>query len=129
MNEIQAAAERLRKVREAVDYDDVYGPLATAYGIVSDCEILADAYLAEHPADDGEAIDEAWLRSVCLVQDQGFYFFRTELGPIVRNKWIKIAPNGVCYVEYDLVEIQLHDVKTRGELRALIKALKIKAKG
>ena len=129
MSEIQAAAERLRKVREDGEYDDVYEPRATAYGIVSDCEILADAYLAEHPADDVEAIDEAWLRSVSFMQEQGFYFFRTAAEGLGRVKWLKVAPNGIAYVQCDVFAMQLNDVKTRGELRALLRALKIEMKG
>ena len=31
--------------------------------------VLADAYLAEHPADDEEPVDEAWLRSIGFVRD------------------------------------------------------------
>ena len=89
---------------------------------------VSRAFLAEHPADDGEAIDEAWLRSVSFMQESGFYFFRTAQDGLGRVKWLKIAPNGITYVQCDVFEMQLHDVKTRGELRALLRALKIDTK-
>ena len=60
MRDVAQAAERLRKPGlRAVAFH-------TGQGCV-DIGTLADAYLAEHPADDAEPISEEWLRSVWFV--------------------------------------------------------------
>ena len=92
MSEIQTAAERWRKHREAKErlaspYRD--GTKINFSLMDYDELTLAEAYLAEHPADDGEAIDEAWLRSVSFMQESGFYFFRTAQDGLGRVKWLK----------------------------------------
>ena len=53
-NELRAAAERRRLCAET----------ATVYpGMESDADVLADAYLAERPADDGEPVTVEQLRA------------------------------------------------------------------
>lgn len=64
MNELQSAVERLRKLMDGVEWIAVYAglPVGQAH---ADLVAAKDSYLAEHPADDGVALDEDWLRSVC----------------------------------------------------------------
>jgi hypothetical protein len=71
-NELQAATERLRRVHQGESVEAVYGDSYTTetqehhydhpYHI--DLRLCLGQFLAEHPADDGEAITEEWLRSV-----------------------------------------------------------------
>ena len=64
--QIRAAAERVRAMRKASNEHDG-GYADTDEGrIQSRCDhvTLAEAYLAEHPADDAEPIETDWLLSV-----------------------------------------------------------------
>lgn len=63
MSDELRAADRLRKFNSG-DMS-VY---ETDYGLHADRAVLADAYLVEHPADDGEPVTEEWLRSVGFTQ-------------------------------------------------------------
>lgn len=56
---VREAAERLNRYLEdrvvtAADYEDCEG----------DIQCVATAYLAEHPADEGKPITDAWLREI-----------------------------------------------------------------
>lgn len=73
MDDVMAAADRLRQVRQAesevrdlfLATHAVYGPShQREHSPADDERAIIDTYLAEHPADDGEAVDEAWLRSI-----------------------------------------------------------------
>ncbi len=57
----QRAAERFRAKR--YKYDDADSG-SDSLDRMFDAEALAEAYLAEHPADDGEAVTAEWLESV-----------------------------------------------------------------
>lgn len=64
MSDVNAAAERVRRVCESGDIAGVYRQFDEPHlQHMVDYGVLAKAYLALHPADDGDAIDEAWLRS------------------------------------------------------------------
>ena len=59
-DDVRAAAERItRSVHEAV----YTGPLSLQ-GKLADALIVADAVLAEHPADDGDPVTGEWLEVV-----------------------------------------------------------------
>ncbi len=66
MSDVRAAAERLRRCYAGEETMlDVYG--RTPHSLLKmhdDTEMVANAYLAEHPADDGEPITEEWLRGL-----------------------------------------------------------------
>ena len=83
---------------------------------------VSKAYLAEHPADDGDAIERDFLESIrqngC---DAGT--FESSYGVIV-----DMCGNENPRVAY-IGHSKLSEVSTRGELRALLKALKIDTKG
>lgn len=84
---------------------------------------VADAYLAEHPADSEQSVTEEWLRSVGFVA--GRMPKDLALPPIVRG--ISLAGD-----EYWLVRTYPipsdHEPKTRGHVRRLCSALGIPLK-
>lgn len=59
----EAAETILRAIRKSGDSPCYERDLEQTLGLMEPYE-LAVAYLAEHPAEDDEAIDEGWLRSV-----------------------------------------------------------------
>lgn len=59
----QAAIERLRNRAAGGTPYSRYGYLCDVV-LGEDLQAVADAYLAEHAADDGEPVTEEWLRSV-----------------------------------------------------------------
>lgn len=104
--ELKAAAERVRRISNGEFFDAVYGRNLSDLGQrefwMRDRELLADAYLAEHPADDDEPVDLDWLEeqlhdSDFTVSQIGWKFFVQFEGRI--------------------------EIKTRGQLRALLKGL------
>ncbi len=63
--ELAGAVERLRtKSHRYARSGDRFNIQYVRSDEYEDLQAVADAYLAEHPADDGEAITEDWLRSV-----------------------------------------------------------------
>lgn len=65
MSDVNAAAERaLQRIYNSdaagIDHSEIYG-----YSIDKDLVELGRAYLALHPADDGDAIDEAAVVALC----------------------------------------------------------------
>ena len=122
---VREAAERLNRYIEdrtvtAADYEDCEG----------DIQYVANAYLAEHPADEDEPIDEDWLRSIGFHVNTGDDYYL----------WIN-SPNQDFDIQYwdDWEEFRFatsksdYDVpvsiKTRGQLRDLLKALGLETKG
>ena len=84
---------------------------------VEAAEFLAHAYLAEHQADDGEAITEEWFLS--LTDGTRLY--------INHAFWLMFF--GHVYLESDEDSSRLEHVTTRGDLRRLATALGIELKG
>ncbi len=113
VNELRAAAERLTDpedgIGEGTANDYVCGGFAA-----DDAFALATAYLAEHPADDGEPITAEWLRSV------GFVAHKPDGLPAYA-----VLP--CVYIRLDGGELELDgiplDFSTRGQLRRLCAAL------
>jgi hypothetical protein len=83
---------------------------------------LRRAYLAEHPADDGEPVTEGWLASVGFRQTP-LKRYTLKLGPVLAspprgNLWwwaVSIDPDGPCK--------HIPTPQTRGDVRRLLKAL------
>ena len=76
-DDVRQAAERLRLCLTVGGPDDPLAGVSAAYSesdgdfknvacLTKDELTIVKAYLAEHPADDGEAVSEDWLRSVGL---------------------------------------------------------------
>jgi hypothetical protein len=134
-NEIQQAAERVRRfkrgggIESASDiwpnFDD------TDLGRRIDYATLATAYLAEHPADSDEPIDEAWLASVQEGLCPRQFGMRTAVQ--VRQhegKWMACIAQSDYASETPLEEMDADEVsqvaievKTRGDVRRLAAVL------
>lgn len=66
--QIAEAAERRR--RDIADRDDMLPEYFRDSRLrLLDLAVLADAYLAEHPPDDDQPVDEEWLREMHLMYD------------------------------------------------------------
>ena len=116
-DDVRAAAERIvRSVHETV----YTGPLALQ-GKLADALVLADAVLTEHPADDGEPVDEAWLRAA------GFTVKDVENDAVLHAGLLSVCvyePDDPVFwrVDYERLPEELWP-KTRGHVRRLCAAL------
>lgn len=128
-DDVRAAAERFREYERRVDAGE--SPKAVDY-LVHDDDLadLARAYLAEHPADDGEPVSEAWLESVGLVSDgppNPTYTAESKGsrgGPVCTlnvELWMGCDGFSVGTVYRELIPT----ADTRGEFRALCRVLRI----
>lgn len=115
-DELRERAETLVALHQTVSID--------ATSSFEACGIkLAYAYLAEHPADDELAVDEAWLRSVGFSDTK--WDGEVELGRLYAHCGTTIALS-LCG-EYSDESVAL-PCKTRGDVRRLCKALGIELK-
>lgn len=101
------------------------------------CDCVVRAWLADHPADDGETITEAWLRSAGaedFADDDGVYAFgfrihdRAVLSVCADNGSFSAVnrDEAECVVLCNSPEAVL---KTRSQVRRLCDALNIKLRG
>jgi hypothetical protein len=132
MKQIEDAVRRLRamaggpgKLVEVYGNEvDMPGQELTAW--MCDRAVLADAYLAEHPADDDEPVTEEWLRAVGFVTHrQGVAIdmgLRSRGGP-----WLYFACcPGLVNPDWMFDDGRLlaaPDLNTRGHVRRLCEAL------
>jgi hypothetical protein len=90
---------------------------------------VASAYLAEHPADDAEPVDEAWLESVGFVHGDsaiGSPRMNSPRAPVDETQVVTIESDGAAYYDVDDGHwVILPDVETRGDVRRLCAALGI----
>lgn len=118
-DDVKAALERRRA---NPGWRGMYYPYPAA---VDDAIILADAYLAEHPADDGEPVTADWMRS--FAPNPGLYF---PLNDDESGVWFVFNPEG-CYMAIsDGVNrsAELPVPPTRGHVRRLCAALGVELK-
>jgi len=118
-DELQRAAERLR----ACNYESDWDLDGASFQQISDWQALAKAYLAEHPADDGEAVTVEWLESIGWLEDQtGWPAIclreTSEWGISWRGHGIWLTP----------MSVPLYRAPTRGDVRRLCRALGIALK-
>lgn len=85
-----------------------------------DAGILAEAYLAEHPADDDEPLSQEWLSSVSRGVFGKVAFVSYELLDDA-SVWRMLGDDRGWYL--------FTSVKTRGDVRRLCRALGIELKG
>ena len=149
-NQLKAAAERVARVQSGkFDPCDVYCDPATKFGehwssghraaasssYNLDCQELAEAFIAEHPADDDETLTDEWLSSVADKRTQwggGEPFYFIDKGYYVGTmQIIKRKPE---YRKTTLYFIAIDDeegafivsgVATRGKLRQACAFLEI----
>jgi hypothetical protein len=102
---------------------------------------LARAYLAEHPADDGEAVTVEWLRNVGFKSPPSnpqcpFMFLESPYDDVLKiAAYISVSgrdiPFGEIGLEVNDIEIKTHHEgkrATRGDVRLLAKVLGIELK-
>ncbi len=119
-DKLREAAERW-KANVYRDFDSLNASRQQCY----DSATLADAYLVEHPADDGEKVTEEWLLA------SGFTPHPEFRGHSIYNKTqsieVWIADGGIC-VEGEYISRKFGGDYTRGDMRRLCSALGIELK-
>lgn len=133
-NELKAAVERLRKA--GMDGWMLAYPERPSFGHPSrqmeDWEIIAAAYLAEHPEDDDVLVTEEWVASL---HPPRYWEAGAEYSwPSVSLCYAVEVPGNslVCcqgfYIDGRISPIPLSHIKTRGDVRRLCRALGIELK-
>ena len=140
-DEVRKAAERLRQVYEnARNHDScwisrVYEPDFTGKSRESDYQrdrdIVTQAYLAEHPADDDEPVTEEWLLSIGFeLTREGLPFHREIDGYLKPSPGNLLQPGESAY-DWKLeppANNLLAVLFTRGDVRRICRALGIELK-
>jgi hypothetical protein len=115
-DELREAAERLRAYGAATDWTEAGFGAADHYQAIQDRHALADAYLAEHPADDAEPVTAEWLST--LTPDEPNVFATDggyRIGVTIKPDGTLIRLSGVAIVRNP----------TRSHVRRLLSALNI----
>ena len=114
------------ELRAAAEYINANIGLAVAYPhlarLITAASELACEILASHPADDGEPIDEAWLRETGLPEDEDTGNFHVT--DYQQEVWLEMEGDSLWAVSRDGYLSELSKDITRGQLRRLIAALK-----
>lgn len=114
-----AISESVERLRDHLSGGDPY-PFDAGVMQAGDNETLASAYLAEHPADEHEPVDEAWLRSLLpTASGDHFYFHRDKLTVYISG-WQGIRFMVGCSQYSNSLQLE-----SRGQLRLLCRALQI----
>lgn len=123
MTELHGAAARQRRLAEPdVCHEDVYPGPTWRRDHERDVEVLAEAWLTEHPADDDKPTAADWLLAVGLVDEHynryrhpsaGFGVRKTSFSPALESWYFCCLLTG----EFDGQEIYLVSVPTRGHVR------------
>lgn len=119
-DETKAALGRIRKERQG---ENVYPSWFPDYDMESrkDSHTLAEAYLAEHPADDDEPIDDAFAKAVGQCRFPNgltVELIYLEYQSTNESEWVVVAEDW----EGESV-LLIKDAKTKGQVRRLIVAL------
>ena len=115
MSEVNQAAERLRRAAIS-DFSDYPADLQMLFdALATDRQLLANAYLAANLPDDDEPITEAWITETYGKRDGAF------------GNWTIGSLELVCCFGWHLSRanpmVTINYIKTRGQLRLLLKAL------
>jgi len=116
MAELRQAAERLRSLVPQHMWETVGPEWTREDRDLWLCAFAYVAYLAEHPADDDEPIDEAWFDSFSVPE----WPHGTTCKTIAGHVWID--DTNTVYLE----ATPLPHIKTRGDVRRLLAALGVK---
>lgn len=121
-DELRAAAERLRRVGDGEAVAQAYraypSPHMQRYG---DIVMLADAWIAEHPADDGDPVDEAWVKGLGFEQYEYVPYTWLKCGHL---QYVPSRDPPFCIVGgWPVIRVE-----TRGHVRRIAAALGIELK-
>ena len=126
MSELREAAERVCGGFE-------YGtkPSSLAIGrMCNDARLIAEQLLAEHPADDELEITADWLESIGCTHDDSWYFELPGKTNMQAGVTLVRWSGGYSVRAQDCyTSVIIANVKTRGNLRRLAKALGIVLEG
>lgn len=116
-DELRATAERLLKWAEKHADDPAAMGKPHVRALIHDCGKLARAYLAEHPADDGEPVTVEWLAECGFERNARYFTLPNYSGNLF---------DVVLWADGFNVRWDGHtNCKTRGEVRRLCAALGI----
>lgn len=122
-DELRAAAER-RCAGGSVGFTNASWIPGSVEGLLRDAEALADAYLAEHPADDGVPVTQDWLVSIGFEPNPSSLTF--DHRPLSLELFAENVGDPPS-VEAVFDGIVPH-VNTRGGIRRLLRALGVEPK-
>ena len=129
MSDLREAAETILDAIEFCETENIrqYAVRGESRMGLAEAYQLAAAWLAEHPADDDNPVDEAWLRSVGFDRHLGSWFSPTSKrpGPACR---VSCAPEFGCdawSVQNDGGIAEIPPLETRGLCRRLCASLGI----
>lgn len=115
MSDTKQAAERLRRLAAGESWVAIYGDAEDSEGCLRDRFTVANAFLAEHAADDDEPITEEWWHSQCCVE--------TITIPIDDDWYISWNGCSDVWLHSDSDALPLPHITTRGQLKLLLRAL------
>lgn len=124
-DELRSAAERFAKQRPSEAYPWPCEMSEQPAQRVADMALLARAYLAEHPADDGEPITREWMNTVLPTDaDSGNWTVR-QSKPLTLE--IEYSGGGfwLWFAHAEVPPVPVCQVRTRGQLRRLLELLGI----
>lgn len=106
------------RIVAAADYEDCEG----------DIQYVANAYLADHPADEGEPITDGWLREIGFIQwntSEHIYSMRF----LKTNDELQLWRQSGSRMTVKVFGVTLKSpVEARGQLRKLLEALGVETK-
>lgn len=138
-NKPSEAAGRIRRIKACVEKSqDIYGVIVdpdcrqsiheaariVKRRMLDDERTIIDAYLAEHPDDDGEPVTEEWLKSIGFEQ-------HTDPDPECDQTWQLHGRGDELILELVRVDDRIwqevhigwpHDIHARVQVRLLVKA-------
>lgn len=120
---IRLKRAQVKWVASYTDEDAPEWPMSLKHNLwVQDLQKIADAYMDEHEVDDHELVTEDWFQSIGATwtpSESNDYATSLKLGPLEYYH----------FPTYDSVVLSAYDkceLKTRGEVRSLIRLFKIK---
>lgn len=119
VDSVREALFRLRNSdASGINHRDIYG-----WDADKDLVVLGRAYLAEHPADEGERLTEVWLQSVGFTVDSPHCNIAGKLTTL--HIWLS---DSACWVEETNrpgEKVAVQKPQTRGDVRRLCSVLNL----
>ena len=116
MSDITQAADRLRRYYQSRKQHGSFPPYASQR---DDEATLAEAYLADHPSDDGELITEEWLSTFATTQGGAHAMWSVGDFTILLHGY-----RDGYFLHRSIPYVRVDGITTRGQLRRLIEVLR-----